>query len=177
MKFWLTVSTNGVSTRLYHKWNNFCVFWFRFGCAWIWLAEKFIQLWEWFFFFVVATRLSCKIMCTVTAKQQNFRFFVLKRNIQNVAAGFALFTVVETSRFMGWNVNTLFFSACWTIHISDSFSYFVIHTQFFLSIFGWLKWKFVCQVTSFLAKKKCVLHVFVVFTCSCNIKGTLWTNN
>ena len=34
-----------------------------------------------------------------TAKQHNCRFLVLKRNIQNVAAGFALCTVVETSRF------------------------------------------------------------------------------
>ena len=48
----------------------------------------------------MATRLSGKAMCTVTTKQQNCRFLVLKMNIQNVAAGFALFTVVETSRFI-----------------------------------------------------------------------------
>ena len=60
-------------------------------------------------------------MCTVTTKQHNCRFLVLKRNIQNVAAGFALFTVVETSRFIGWNVNTLIISTCWTIHISNNF--------------------------------------------------------
>ena len=48
-----------------------------------------------------ATRLSCKTMCAVTAKQQNCRFLVHERNIRNVAAGFALFTVVETSRFIG----------------------------------------------------------------------------
>ena len=32
---------------------------------------------------------------------ENCRFLVLKRNIENVAAGFALFTIVETSRFIG----------------------------------------------------------------------------
>ena len=45
--------------------------------------------------------LSCKTMCIITAKQQKCRFLVLKRNIQNVAAGFALFTVVESSSFIG----------------------------------------------------------------------------
>ena len=53
------------------------------------------------FFFVDTNRLSRKTMCTVSAKQQNCRFLILKSNIQNVAAGFALFTVVETSRFIG----------------------------------------------------------------------------
>ena len=52
-------------------------------------------------FFVVATRLFCKTMCTVTAKEHNCRFLVLKRKIQNVAAGCTLFLVVETSRFFG----------------------------------------------------------------------------
>ena len=90
---------------------------------------------RWFFFFVVATLLFGKTMCTVLAKQHNCRFFVLE-TIQNVVAGFALFTVVETSRFIGWNVNTLFISTCWTIQISDSLSYFVVHTQIFLSTLG-----------------------------------------
>ena len=36
-----------------------------------------------------------------TTKQHNCQFLLLKRNIQNVTAGFALFTVVETSRFIG----------------------------------------------------------------------------
>ena len=61
-------------------------------------------------------------MCTVTAKQHNCRFLVLKMNIQNVAAGFALFTVVETARFIGLNVNTLIISTRGTIHISDRLS-------------------------------------------------------
>ena len=102
------------------------------GCDWRW---NFIKNGDGFFF-VVTTRRSSKTMCTITTKQQNCQFLVLKRKIQNVAAGFALFTVVETSRFIGWNVNTLFSSTCWTIHISDSLLYFVVHTQLFLSIFG-----------------------------------------
>ena len=57
-----------------------------------------------------------------------------------MAAGFALFTVVETSLFFGCNVNTFFNSTCWTIHFSNSLFYYVVHTQFFLSIFGYLKW-------------------------------------
>ena len=138
----LKSSANWKRIRWFHNWTHFNLLWFRFGCAWLWLAEKFLQKWRWFFFFVVATRLSCKTMCTVTAKQHNCRFLVLKRNIQNVAAGFALFKVVETGRFICWNVNTLFISTCWTLHISDSLLYFVVHTQFFLSIFGWLKWDF-----------------------------------
>ena len=140
MKFWITVSTNGVSTRLCHKCLSFYFFWFRFGCAWLRLAEKFLQKRKWLFFFVVATRLSCN------AKQHNCQFLVLKKNIQNVAAGFALFTVVETSCFIGWIVKTLFLSKCWlynsTRRISNSRSYYVVHTQFFLSNFGWLKWDF-----------------------------------
>ena len=76
-------------------------FWFRIRCAWLLLAEKFRQKWRWFFFFVVETRLSCKTMCAMTAKQNNSRFLVLKMNFQNVAADFAVFTLVETSRFIG----------------------------------------------------------------------------
>ena len=151
---WLKSSTNGKRIRLFHIWTLFNLFWFRFRCAWLWLAEKFLQKWRWFFCFVVATRLSCKTMCTVTAKQHNCRLLVLKRNIQNVAASFALFTVVETSRFIGWNVNTRFISTRWTTHISDSLD--VVHTQFFFSIFGWLKWEVivVCWVTSSSSSSK-----------------------
>ena len=137
---WLKSSTNRKWICLFHIWTLFNLFCVRFRCAWLWLAEKLPQKWRWFFFFVVTTRLSCEAMCTVTAKQNNCRFLVLKRNIQNVAASFALSTVVKTNRFIGWNVNTFFVSTCWTIHIADNLSYFVVHTQFFLSIFGWLNW-------------------------------------
>ena len=140
----LKSSANRKRIRLFHIWTHFNFFWFRFGCAWLWLAEKILQKRRWFFFFVVATRLSCKTMCAVTAKQHNCRFLFLKRNIQNVAASFALFTVVKTSRFIGWKVNTLFVSTRGTIHISNSLD--VVHAQFFLSIFVWLKWDFIEQL-------------------------------
>ena len=110
------------------------------------IGGEISQKWKWLFFSVVATRLSCKAMCSITAKQHKCRYLVLKRNFQNVAACFALFTVVETSRFIGWKVNTLFVSTCGRIHISDSFSYFVIHAQFFLSIIGWLSRDFIAQL-------------------------------
>ena len=126
---WFKSLANSKRIRLFHIWTHFDLFW----CARLRLAEKFLQKWRWFF--VVATRLSCKTMCTVTTKQHKCQFLVLKRNIQNVAAGFALFAV-ETSRFIGCNINTLFNSTCGTIHISNSLLYFVVHTQFFLSIFG-----------------------------------------
>ena len=128
------------AARIKHFWTRFFLFWFKVGCAWLWLAEKFLQKWRWFFFFKIATPLSGKAMCSITVKQHNCWFLVLKTNIQNVSAGFALFTIVETSHFIGWNVNTLFVSTCWTVHISDSISYFVVHTQFFLSVIGRLKW-------------------------------------
>ena len=135
---WLKSSANRKRIRLFRIWTRFVLFCFKFLCAWLWLAEKFLQKCRWFFFFVIATRLSGKAMCSITAKQHNCWFLVLKRNIQNVEAGFAHFTVVET--FIGWNVNTLFVSTCWTVRISNSLLYFVVHTQFFLSVFGWLKW-------------------------------------
>ena len=140
LKFCLTVSNNGASTRLFHNWKNFYLFWFRFGCACLWLAEEVLQNWSWFFFFVVATRLSCKTMCTITTKQHHCRFLVLEKIIQNVAADFSLFTVVETNHFFGWNVNTLFVSTWWAIYISNNLLYFAVHTHFFLSIIGWFKW-------------------------------------
>ena len=140
----LKSSANRKLIRFFHIWTWFVLFWFTFGCACLWLTEKFLQKRKWFFFFAVATTLFCKIMSAVTTKQHNCRFLVLKSNIQNVAAGFAIFTVVQTSSFNGWNVNTIFISLCWTIHISNGLD--VVHTQFFLSIFGWLKWDFMEQL-------------------------------
>ena len=136
----LTVSTNGKSTRLGHKLEDFCFFWLSFGCGWLWMAEKLLQKKRWFFIFVVMTRLFTKAMRVFAAKLHNCRYLVLEKNIQNVAAGFAPFTVVETRRSIGSNVSTLFISTCWTIHISYSLFYFVVHTYFFLLLFGWLEW-------------------------------------
>ena len=77
MNMSLKSSTNSKRIRLFLIWTHFNLFWFGFGCAWLWLAEKFLQKWRWLLVFVVATRFSCKTMCTVTAKQENCRFLVL----------------------------------------------------------------------------------------------------
>ena len=130
MACWHDYAINGIT---------FIFFWIRFGCAWFWLAERFLQKWRWLFFFIVATRLSCKTMCTITAKQHKCRFLVLERNVKKMAAGFETLTFVKTSRFIGWNENKVFICTCWTIHNSNSLLYFVFHTHIFLSIFGWLK--------------------------------------
>ena len=139
MNMLLKLSANRKRIRLFHYWTHINLFWFRFRRAWLWLAEKLLQNWRWLF--VIATGLSWKTMRSITAKQHNCRFLDLKRNIQNVAAGFALFTFVETSRFVGWKINTLFVSTCGTKHISNSLD--VVHTQFFISIFGWFKWNII----------------------------------
>ena len=174
----LKSSTNRKRIRLFHNWTRFVLSRFMFGCAWLWLAEKFLQKRRWFFFFVVATHLFCKAMCSITAKQHNYWFLILERNIQNVVAGFALFTVVETSRFLGWNVKHFSF-----LHIGQFTSPIVsctllsTHKSFFLCLGDWIGTLLdnFLSVDIFLAKKKRVLSVFVVFTCSCNVKGTLWT--
>ena len=56
-------------------------------------------------------------MCSNTAKQHICRFLVRKRNIQNVAAGFALFTIEETRHFIGLNVNTFDFYMLGNTHL------------------------------------------------------------
>ena len=50
---------------------------------------------------VSRSRDSSFLQSNETAKRLNCRFLVPNRIIQNVATGFALFTVVETSRFIG----------------------------------------------------------------------------
>ena len=101
MKFLLTVSTNGVSTRLYQKRYNFCPFWVQVRMCLDLIGGEFSSNAEMVLLFHIVTRFSCKTMFTVTAKQHNCSSLVLKRIIQKVAAGFALFTVGETSCFIG----------------------------------------------------------------------------
>ena len=67
--FWLTVSTNGYSIRSSHKKYDCCLFWQKLGCVWLWLADNFPQKRRWLFFFVVATRLFCKTMSTISTKK------------------------------------------------------------------------------------------------------------
>ena len=56
---------------------------------------------RWFLIFVVTVRLFDQKMCAIAAKQHKCRFLVLEKEIQKVAAVFALFNVVETRRFIG----------------------------------------------------------------------------
>ena len=119
MNFWLTASTKGDSTRLFHKWIDFC----HFGSSWgkpDWLVNKFPQNWRWSLFLVATTQFFCKGMCTITIKQHNRQFSFLRRRIQHVRADFALFTVAETGNFVGWKVNTFFVDALWKKHISNN---------------------------------------------------------
>ena len=109
---WLTVTTIEELKQFCHKWNKFCLFWFRFVYAWLYLLEKILRKQWGLSFFVVATRFSGKAMCTVFTKQHNIRFLVFKRIMQLVRARFALSTVVETGGFVGCKVNILFTSAC-----------------------------------------------------------------
>ena len=51
-------------------------------------------------FFAVTIRFSCNAMCAITTKQHNCRFEIVKKNIQHLRAGFALFTVVATGCFL-----------------------------------------------------------------------------
>ena len=132
----------------------------------------FLQKWGWFFFLVVATRLSCETLCIISAKQHNCRVLVLERNVQNVAAGSALLAVVETSRFIGLNVNTLFISTCWTMHIFNSPSYFVVHRCFFLYFVDWNEllgnnclW---VPSSSFFSKEKACFFCFCRLYVRCN---------
>ena len=60
------------------------------GCEW---RRNFIPKGDGFSFSQSRLVPLAKKMCTITAKQNNCRFLVHKRNIQNVAAGFGLFTV------------------------------------------------------------------------------------
>ena len=74
--------------------------------------------WRWFFF-DVTTQVSCKAMCTITTKRIYCRFLVPKKNIENVRAGFALFTVVDTRNVVRWKTYVIFVWPCWTKHCSD----------------------------------------------------------
>ena len=109
INFWITASTNGESKQLCHKPNNFCIFGSGSGvleCDW---RSKFLKKKRWFVFFVIVTRLFCNAVCTVSTKQHYSRFLALKRIIQNVTVGSALFTAVKTRRFLGRKVNTIAF--------------------------------------------------------------------
>ena len=59
-------------------------------CDW---RTKFRKM-EMFFVFVVTTRLFDKALCTITAKEHNFRLLLFNINVQNVGARVSLQTFV-----------------------------------------------------------------------------------
>ena len=109
MNFWLTVSTNGELTRLCQTWNDCWLFWHRYGCAWLWLVEKIlgncrkVPLYR--------SRDSSFLQTTVCHLHQLNILSVLLRkwSIRPIGASVAQFTVVETCKFFGWNVNQISF--------------------------------------------------------------------
>ena len=94
--FWLILPNNGDLTQLCHERSDFCIFWLRFGCASSLLVEKILQKWKLFFGLVITTCLFDKANRANNSKQQNFRFLVLKRKVQSVAARFAFRTFVTS---------------------------------------------------------------------------------
>ena len=120
---------------------------------------------RWFFFFVVATRLFCTAMCSITAKQHNCRFLVLKRNIQNKTAGFALLTVVETSCFFLVEIKPHFS----ILHVAQYTSPIVFmlstHNSFFPYLIDWnVTLSRTClSGTNFFSKEK------TFFVCFCRL--------
>ena len=92
LSLWLTVTTNGKSTPLRHKWSEFCVLCHRFGQGWLWLAGKILQGRRWFFIFVVSICFFCEKTCPISANQNNCQCLVLRRDFQNKAARFTLQT-------------------------------------------------------------------------------------
>ena len=184
MIFWLTASAKGESIQLCRNWNVFCLLWYNLGCAWLWLAEEFLQKW-WMLFLVVATRLSCKTMCTITTKQHNSWFLVLRRIFQNVTVGFTLLTVVETRRFYFW------------LKCKHTYDFYILdntHLQYLLllgcpptnlSFYIWLvktgrRKRIICWVTSssfFFQRWKNLLCLFLLSLRALLIWRILWTNN
>ena len=179
MNMWFKSSTKRKRRSLFRIWTHFNLFWLGFGCAWLWWAEKFLQKRRWFFFFVVATCLSFKTMCAVTAKQHFCRFLVLKGIFK---------TLQQALNFLQSLKLVVLLVERWThfsfLHVGQYTSPIVLilstHKSFFLYLVDWngtLTLNNCLSCNIFLAKKKRVLSVFVVFMCSCNVKRTLWTNN
>ena len=100
MNFWLRYQPMGNRHNYATNGENFTFFGSRSGvvdCD----CRKFFSKIRWVFIFVVTFRLFDKAMCAIATKKHKCRFLVLEGNIQNVAAGSALFTVVEITRFIG----------------------------------------------------------------------------
>ena len=94
MNFWFSVSTNGGSTQLCHKWKNYFFLARVRVCL---IVNGGNPLWKWrlISFFVITNRLFEKTIRTITAKQQ-FLFLLPERSVQNVATRFAFKTFITT---------------------------------------------------------------------------------
>ena len=95
LTFGLTVSSNRKLSELFHEWKDICLLWYRFGCCWLWLAEKHLRKTRWFFIYVIMTRLFDKAICTVTAKHRKCGFLILIRHVHNMADCFTLKKIVR----------------------------------------------------------------------------------
>ena len=91
MIFFISVSADGDSTRLCHKWNDFWLFWFKFECAWLWLAQKITSELEMVFFWRSHESFSLRSNVYHHLKQYNYLSMFVKRIIRHVRPGFALF--------------------------------------------------------------------------------------
>ena len=99
--FWLTVSTNGMLTRLCHKWKDFAFFGRSSGvvdCDW---RRKFFETGDNIRFFSVTTRFFCGAIRAISASYVQFQQFSPHWSFEYVTAGFAFFTVVERRSFIG----------------------------------------------------------------------------
>ena len=101
MNMFFKSSANRKSIRLFHIWTHYNLFLVQVRVCLVVIGGEFSSKMEMVFLFRSREWTFCKTMGTVIAKQHNCRFMIIKRNIQNVAAGFALFAAVETSRFIG----------------------------------------------------------------------------
>ena len=107
----LKSSANRKRIRLFHIWTHFSLFLVRVRIRLQLIGGEISSKMGMVFLF--HSRDSSFMQNNVYRRHRqttNSSVLVLKRNIQNVAAGFALLTVVETGRFIASNLNTLFIS-------------------------------------------------------------------
>ena len=127
--FWITASTNGESTRLCPKRNDFCLFGTIscvLDCDW-WI--KFLRKEDKFPFSLTRLVFFAQQCVPLPTKNTVVGYWSSKSD-KHVRGGFALFAVVKIGVFVGWKVNTLFIWACWIIHVTKNI------LDWFLSLFN-----------------------------------------
>ena len=103
--FWLTVSTNGTSTRFSHKWNNFSIFRKNSDVADCDRWKNFLKK-KRFVVSVVFTRSFDKTKCAITAKQIICRILILERIDPNMEPRSTLQTIVTVFTILFASVDT-----------------------------------------------------------------------